>query len=310
MTLNPTSATIDPGALAVIHAKASHVAHFKFFVMKCEQAWFDGQWTVIQEYSTNHICGYQATEPGMYLFAIHMAQDPGNPDPNAPGGLLTMTLTEEDLAIGYQPGDDTWSQWVEDETEYWTLPANCVSMLRGHTRAMQYILKWMYCFHPGQAGTSRKLCISELNDPDCYGHYGAHQNGTDIDLNYYTLGSDNKTQCLFPTYPEKIFVSGDLDDPVSPDKFDLVRNWALWKKMIEVFPQVVFRVDVRIRDFVCMELSAADGLLFAEHSMGDNPGEYHHNTHCHCSLDSEINWLGLQGVSLIGLRYNGCTPGG
>ncbi|MDY6974172.1 MAG: hypothetical protein SV775_17935, partial [Thermodesulfobacteriota bacterium] len=146
--LNPRSLAIDPGPMTVLTAKANLYSHFKFFVMKCNQYWLDGQWQVIRDYDTEPTCGYQATEPGLYLFAIHMAQDPENPEINAPGGMLTMTLGEGDMAIA-QPGDDSWIPWIEEVTDYWTLPANCVQMKQGHLRAMQYVLKWMYCFHHG-----------------------------------------------------------------------------------------------------------------------------------------------------------------
>ena len=282
--MNPISLKIDPGQLTIVQVRANRIAYFKVFY----QAGYGlpeserPNWVMVSNWSKEKIRLIRFPAPDHYVMVVWAVQNPDNVPLIMP--IIGGTVNIRGLDLVSQEHDEDQTSWQPANCDYWKFAGQCQSILVGHRRALQALLKEMYC----KPGRSRQMCIVDLNRAGgCPGHPAGHASGFDVDFCYYTHGPDNETQCSWPNH-FKIFTEVGGRDIFDPGKFDIKRNWKFWKLLKMIFPKCIIRVDERIKKGV--QGAIAEQSFLHSFITGDPPGVYKHDTHAHVSLGEKINW--------------------
>ncbi len=299
MSININNITLtEAGQKVLMEVKTGSVNYYKYFIAPYVKD-VSGKWRTIKDWTRDKFCVYDLDKPGGYIIVCHASNDISKSTNDVPQGGITYNLDETDMMMS-TPSESIGLPWSPLEANPWLIRCNCPYLPIGHTKALKYVLLEMYDeplpTPPKRINLSRQVVIGELNvlTGTCDGHPAGHGAGAiDMDISYYTLGKDNLTQCVGESHREKIFKNkGTITDEIDTNKFDCQRNWSLWKKLINAFPKIDLRMDIRIANVITkyLESNSSEFKLFRDHSTWDSPGQNNHDIHCHIMFGDRINW--------------------
>jgi hypothetical protein len=194
--------------------------------------------------------------------------------------------------------DLSFSSWgvryqCDHKSLFWTYGGKdpCRFLKGNYVPVLDYIIKTVYFDFPDR--NDRRLNIGDatpISGP-CSGHPGgSHQGLRSVDFDYYTLGENNVTQYKPECIEEKTIIWDD-DTLIN---FDWERNYILWKRIKEAFPDVRILTDIIILQYMLEMISKHYGyeesINFDRYVSGNSHGMYNHHTHVHVFLGRKINW--------------------
>ncbi len=179
---------------------------------------------------------------------------------------------------------------------------------------------------------SLQIVVGDLSHPNSVHPENTHRDYKTFDVDYLTLGPDNRTQygchdghCSniagkWKLYYEKngrLYVKDENtrrwhdpnydSDPTVYYGFDWERTWLFYKKIHDVFPGCRILVYAKLRDNIRKHLNINYGLsyaaisnLFGSWFVGDTSTSYNHHTHAHITLGNVIDYNALGNLAYYG----------
>ena len=215
-----------------------------------------------------------------------------NPTPDISTFSYLPIHTLQNFKDSIRPGKNIPVSWGSNNNlthPFWIYAGNnnCSYILEKYKLALEIIFRSMYWDFPDRKARRIEIgdcCPSNLT-LNCQGHPdNSHAGGKSMDLNYYTFANTNTTQYQAEGF-EKVKIWSDNGDLLE-NVFDWERNWELWKRIKQVFPEMKVRVDKRIADYI----HAKTGQDVYQIVTPDNPGQWNHHLHAHVSLGNTINY--------------------